>query len=637
MFFLLLWSASIIATVFIARRKNLSVVGFIILALFLGPLAVLIVSLLSPVQDSVPLNKGGSMQEEFAGIKRSFALLEQRINALEARIGIPAPQALSGQPELKTPQKTAVVSGEGQGVYAKESLEFTFGKYWLNRIGVAAVFLGIVFFISYTFTYLNALSKIGIGYFIAMGFLAWGNYLEKKERYVRLSWGILGGAWGILYLSTFAMYYIRETRIINNPVLELFLLAVVSFFAVTYNLRYRSWIVTSLTFLFAFITAGLGGIEYSTIIYCAFLTAGIVFLACQLRWYKFFLIGVAGLYLIYAYWLWPNIFMAELVSESLTVPIIQFILIFGILSITYAFFTLGIFFIKETVDGSLRYTVAALLLNTGFYVSLALNALYRLRRTLDVSWDIRFWFLVLVAVLSLCYAALFGLRARSKAIVCNVSSALVLATMAMVVHFGARNAVFFWLCAAAVFFLLGVYYKEFVYRLISGVASVFVFIRLLGFDYFSSGVHSIFGVEIAHVVLAFGCWSLYFFIVGALEKSLYIQQLLRKEERAIHYSLIVLGTALLGFLLFKEVSPRWLTLAFVSLAVTVLSTGFLLDHIIFRVCGLSVISISCIRLIFVDMVNVHTLYRITTFILLGAALLAASMIYSKFMEKNRQS
>ena len=94
--------------------------------------------------------------------------------------------------------------------------------------------------------------------------------------------------------STYALHYIEQVRIIESRAFALMLLGIVSFCAVIYNLKYRSWVVTAITYLLAFITAGLGGIEYSTVIYCAFLTGSIVYLSYKLEWHTFLLYGMAG-------------------------------------------------------------------------------------------------------------------------------------------------------------------------------------------------------------------------------------------------------------------------------------------------------------------------------------------------------
>ena len=196
---------------------------------------------------------------------------------------------------------------------------------------------------------------------------------------MRLAWGILGGAWALLYVSTYAMHYIEQVRVIKDPTIAVFLLGIVSFCAVIYNLKYRSWVVTALTYLFAFITAGLGGIEYSSVVYCAFLTASIAYLACKLDWHTFLLCGMAGVYLIYMYWLYPQIASASLASREFNVAIYRFFLGFGILSISWLTFSLALFMLTKNDAAKLRAVVAGTLCNAAFFVILGLSEIGYIR------------------------------------------------------------------------------------------------------------------------------------------------------------------------------------------------------------------------------------------------------------------
>src|SRR3989338_512675 len=52
-----------------------------------------------------------------------------------------------------------------------ETFETKVGRYWLNRIGIASLVLGVVFFILYTFQYFGPAVKIAIGMMVAGGLL----------------------------------------------------------------------------------------------------------------------------------------------------------------------------------------------------------------------------------------------------------------------------------------------------------------------------------------------------------------------------------------------------------------------------------------------------------------------------------
>jgi len=66
-----------------------------------------------------------------------------------------------------------------------------------------------------------------------------------------------------------------------------------------------------------------------------------------------------------------------------------------------------------------------------------------------------------------------------------------------------------------------------------------------------------------------------------------------------------------------------------------LSIGFFLKNKVFRLSALCVLSLASLRVIFVDMSGVNTIYKITAFTVLGALLLGISMIYSKYKIKEK--
>jgi len=299
--FFMFWMASIVGTVVIAGQKRLSLVGYFFIALFLGPFAIIIVLLSRsnvPSQENQETFTLQSAKQHLFDLKRNLKYLTEKYELLEAQIS-----KLSGNekapPKKLKPSQPAAKQGLAASVQKQavqpvdipqsESFELTFGKVWLSRIGVVIFVLGIGFFISYTFQYFNAAAKIGIGYLFSAAFFVWGHYLEKTKKYAKVALGILGGAWGLLYLSTYAMHYIDATQIIYNSAIEIILLAAVSIAAVARNLKYKSWVVTAITFILAYITASLGGINYSSILYYSLLSGSIAYLSYKRQWHPFFI------------------------------------------------------------------------------------------------------------------------------------------------------------------------------------------------------------------------------------------------------------------------------------------------------------------------------------------------------------
>ena len=641
--FIVAWIVAIFFTVILAQKKHYSAIGFFILAVVFGPL-MLVIALILPANNegqvlSKKINSLADAQSELISVKNILVAAQDRLMRLEKKISELAAEAIGSRESLlasDTQTEKAVladVSGSKETAKPAESFEAVFGKYWLNRIGVFVFVLGVIFFISYTFKYLNAAAKISVGYFFAVGFFIWGNALEKREQYKKIAWGILGGAWGLLYLSTYALHYIDVTRLIDSSVIGLTLLMAVSFSAVIYNLKYRSWIVASIAYLLAFVTAGVGGLEYSTIVYCAFLVSSIVYLSCKFEWYQFLLYGVGATYVTFCYWIQPQIFSSCLIARHTSIPIYQFQLGFGILFLSWVLFSLAFVLFKPGDKERLRYIVSGTLVNAVFFTFLGLKEVVGVEPHLVIAWDARLGFLFGLSFLYLILVYWHYCRGNIKLIVSNVCIVFSLLAMAAIIKFPQLSVGFFWALEMLAIFILGVYYREPAYRAGAAVLGALVVMRLFLIDLYSGKIYNILGFGIQHNIVIFVFVAACFYIIGALVGHGRMKDIFREEEKIVYRAYTVAASVLLVFLLGREVRPKWLSLAWALEGMAVLTAGFLLGNKTYRLCALGVLSLTCLKLIFVDMAGINTIYKIIAFIFLGAVFLAASFVYSKFMAK----
>jgi len=477
-----------------------------------------------------------------------------------------------------------------------------------------------------------ALFKILVGYVLAGGFLAWGQYLEKKTQYVKWAWGILGGGWGLLYLSTYAMYFIPVTRIIDNPWLEIALLAVVSVAAVVYNLRYRSWVVTAITFVLAFITAGLGGLDYPMLGLWALLTTSIAVISIRCQWEKFFIFALSACYLTDFYFLEPHSFWSSSYVSFFNLPAFEFQLSMALLLISWLVFSKTLLFFPERKDQP-QLLVTADILNAGFFTMMGLYNIYRARPNLTMSWDPRFWFLIVFAGIYFLLACSYKWLHKPGRIVAAVSTAFTLLAMAILIKFPRLSVSYFWTLETVMLFVLGVYYRALAYRVLAAVLGGLVFIRLLVVDLFSYKTYQVGAWSVQHNVALLSLAAATFFLMAFLAKKAEEDQRLIKDESSLYNVLPFAAAVLLVSLLGEEVHARWLTLSWGLVGSAVLGAGFLIDQKSFRIAGLCVLALSFFHLIFVDMGTINTVYKIVAFLSLGGVLLLLSYVYSSRMIK----
>jgi len=638
--FSLLWVGSIIATVVIADKKGFNIAGYFFLSLFFGPIAVIIV-LLASSRSGVVLKDGGvftlqDAQKHLLEIKRSIKYLKEKSDLLEAKIGKitgeePEPVSAGDTP---APIKKAVEKKEAVPA-SSEGFEQVFGKYWLNRIGVVLFVMGIGLFISYTFQYLNAFAKVGIGYAFSAAFFVWGRALEKNKKYQKIAWGILGGAWGLLYLSTYAMHYIPATKVISSAMLEVMLLAVVSIAAVYYNLKYKSWVVTAMTFILAFITAGLGGMDYSSVVYFSLLVGSVAYLAYRMNWHAFLILGIIGSYFTHFCWVDPKLFFkTSYFGGNLDFRIYQFQIMFGILAISWAIYSAIFFLMKKKTEDERKLLVTGQLINAGLFTFMGLHEIGRVQSRWTLSWDEKFWFLFGLAGVYFLFAYLYKKIKQPKMIVINTTIAFTLVAMAIFLKVPKLSVAFYWILEMAMLFVIGVYYKEKIYRVFAAMMSVFIMLRLFFVDFFSHVRYMVAGISIQHDILIFCFAALCFYALGAVMAQKQFNKGLMKDEQDLYtWSFPILGTVLLSFLFEDEIAARWVSLSWTLLGTVLISAGFMLKNRVFRLNALCVLSIAAVRVITVDMSEVNTIYKIAAFTVLGALLLGISMIYSKYKVK----
>ncbi len=632
----LVWIISIVGTVIVADQKNRSTVGFFFLSLLLGPVAFIIILLAAshpknapvtpykvvPFQNITPENAGRQLQE----IKHTLRLLQERVNLIEGALNGKTQSALPSEPLLAN-EASSITVEEPQSVKLEESkpeaFEFVFGKYWLNRIGVVLFVIGIGLFISYTFQYFSAWMKIAIGYFFAAMFLVWGNRLEKNPKLVKLAWGIIGGGWGLMYLTAYAMYYIPATRIITNSFVELGFLWAVSVGVVKFNLKYKSWVVTFISYLLGFITMGLAEVDDFSIVFWTLLLGSFAYLAHALRWREFLFTGIVASYVMYIgnlrWQIFPSGYWTS--TPGLYLTGLQY------LTVAWTIFALTLLLQKTTEKESNRYVVSGFFINTAMFACLALSEVKGLSHN---SHDAQFVFLLTLAGVHLAFALYSRFAQEFRRIVVHGIIAISLCSFAVMIQYQELSISFWWVLEMLLVFCLGAYYKEYPYRMMGCILAAWVMIRFFVFDLPSHQVYQIGQWSIGHNILAGIITAAAYLSLGRFTDWPKIKNILREEERDLYfYFFPAAGALVLAVLISDQAPQRWLTLQWTLLGLLFLMFGFFVKHRVYRLSALGVLTLALGHIITYDLSGVNTIYRIIVVIFLGAALLGTSMVYSR--------
>lgn len=135
------------------------------------------------------------------------------------------------QEHRKRPQK-----GPHQG----KSLETEIGLYWLHRLGIVTLVVGMVFLITYSFQFFGPALKLLSGALVSAILLVIGSRMSSNEKQQWFGHGLTAGGWSLAYFTAYAAYYIPSVQIINSLPLETALLSLVATGSLLSALRARS-------------------------------------------------------------------------------------------------------------------------------------------------------------------------------------------------------------------------------------------------------------------------------------------------------------------------------------------------------------------------------------------------------------
>ena len=117
---------------------------------------------------------GDELMNDVQQLRQLIQALNERVGRLERAIqgrqpepAVPAAvvQSPPSRPPIAAPPPARPVRPSGP---PQENLELKIGRYWLNRIGIFSLVMGVAFFILYSFRYLGPFAKIGIGFSVGL-------------------------------------------------------------------------------------------------------------------------------------------------------------------------------------------------------------------------------------------------------------------------------------------------------------------------------------------------------------------------------------------------------------------------------------------------------------------------------------
>jgi len=245
-------------------------------------------------------------------IERILQSQIQRIHAVEARLGVtpastasPVSPAAPARPPALPSSDVLPLSppaGEGLGGFAQpsapeftetpiretyqESLESKIGGNLLNKVGMAAIILGMAYFLKYAIDneWIGEAGRVMVGVLTGLGFVAWGESLHRKEmRGYAVT--VLGGGAAILYFSIFAAFSFYH---LLDQIPALLMMVLITAATVVMSVRYDSKTIAVFATVGGFMTPALLSTgkdnQHGLFTYVLLLDLGVLALAYFKNW-----------------------------------------------------------------------------------------------------------------------------------------------------------------------------------------------------------------------------------------------------------------------------------------------------------------------------------------------------------------
>ncbi|OHA47756.1 MAG: hypothetical protein A2806_01515 [Candidatus Terrybacteria bacterium RIFCSPHIGHO2_01_FULL_48_17] len=587
-------------------------------------------------------------------LERRFSELETTVKQIAFKIGVSsaAPPAPSFQEIPPPPSPPPYISQKPKEIQWEAML----GGNWLARVGVAALVLGVAFFLKLAFDndWIGERGRVLLGIAGGLSLLGLGEYW--KEKYKIYAQIITGGGVAILYLSLFAaaIFY----HLVPAELVFVFMAAVTAT-AGLLALRYESAGVAIVGILGGFVTPVLLWTEFSNefilLIYAAILDLGVLSLASFRNWRPLTLLGLVGSLVLFGFW-------TSQVDVQEKLALAQ-----GALTVFWLIFvgatTLFHFLWRKAPD---RSDLALMSLNAASYFAISYILLLP-------SWEpflgiFTFGLAAFYGILA--YAALSVSRKNALLTLFLGGIALVLLTFAIPIQFTQNWITIAWVVEGVVLLWLGFLLTSYHLRAFGLGVLVIAMVRLFAFD---AGVNlktfsPIFNDRFMTFVVAIASVyaAAYFYAKG--------KELLRPEEKwilpilslAAHFlTLWMLSAELISLFDSRALAARSpigpkepfvpqpradyaevrnlsngknfsLSALWALYAIAMVAVGIVRRSRAIRIAALVLLWFTIFKVFLFDSLGLDQGYRVAAFITLGIILLATAFLYNRFKENIKE-
>ena len=429
--------------------------------------------------------------------------LTVRVHRLESLLHLQASQPVAEPVELREPATIQDIPSQPppppapppaqvfvNPAAATESpdLEARIGSHWLNRIGIAAVLIGVSYFLKFAFdsNWIGPAGRIAIGLVAGIAVVLWSEYFRGRN-YRIFSYSLKAVGIGVLYLSlwaSFQVYHLMPSGVVF--VCMLVVTAATCAMAMSQDAEILAVFAITGGFSTPLLLSTGENREIALFSYVVLLDLGILALVTVKPWRRLLLMGFLGTLLLYIGW------AGEFYNRSQIAPTLIFATIFFLIFAIAPLLMLR----QERGVGTMPLILASVNAATYFLQAYAM--------IMEISHTEMAWFSLALAAV---YLALNRLRAPTDSVgeanlrLMHLALAVCLVTVAIPIRLDGHWITIGWFVEAGALLWAGQRIKSDLVNVFALAALILGVARLLAYDDFDTA-QLIFNMRMATYAIA---------------------------------------------------------------------------------------------------------------------------------------
>lgn len=522
--------------------------------------------------------------------------IESRISKIENHLNLS-----TEQPEIQIEEEQVIAKKKSE---TDEELEFRIGQLWFAKLGIFVFLIGWLIGNTLPFEGFNQIIPVVIGF--AAGFATIFTAIMLRNKFPHISGWILGSGFAMIYIASLRMHFFSPSPILTDIIPVIVIVYMVSFVLIQTGIKWGSAYITSFGFGLGYLSALIG--DYSILIFLtiAFLAAQASYLKVKLNWNGLFNFTIILSYLVHLLWFINN----PLIGNPLKLQTTQafnliFILVYQII------FTIG--YLADKKYDEYLPTAMSILATTSIGYGLFLLITILSEPSLGQVYNL------LASIIFIGFAISFFTKKSSRiATFYYAMTGYAALSVAIILQFE-KPDFFIWLCWQSLIVVsTAIWFRS---KFIV-VANFFIFLLIFFSFLIISGVTT--GIS-----LSFGIVALLSARILNWKKD---QLELKTEQMRNAYLLTAL--LIIPYSLYHMMPSGYVAFSWIVVAILYYVFSLILKNVKYRYMSLATFMLTVLYVFVLGITSEETIFKILSFLVLGAALVIISIVYTRNRNKS---